>query len=116
MGEYRMREAESPGSLIMSGSLSIENSARIKEALTNALERSEHIVLKLEEDSSVDLSFLQMLCAVHRAATAKQKTLEVLGLTAENFEQMVRDSGYARTCGCSWDKDHTCLWVRGGKR
>ncbi|TAN40693.1 MAG: STAS domain-containing protein [Nitrospirae bacterium] len=116
MGEYRMSESEIPGTLIISGSLGIENSARIKEALMEVLERSEHIVLKLEKDSSVDLSFLQILCAAHRAATLRQKTFEVLGANADNFELTVTDTGYARTCGCAMDKDHTCLWVRGGKK
>ncbi|MHB8882175.1 MAG: STAS domain-containing protein [Thermodesulfovibrionales bacterium] len=116
MGEYRMSESETPGTLIMSGSLSIENSASIKEALTKVLERSEHIVLKLEKDSSVDLSFLQILCAAHRAATLKQKTFEVLGVTADTLDLAVTDTGYSRTCGCAWDNDHTCLWVRGGKK
>lgn len=79
----------------MSGSLTIENAARIREELIRAFGESEKVVLELREDVTADVAFLQMLCSAHRSAVREKKTFELDWSAAPAVGELLADAGYS---------------------
>jgi len=114
MSGFTASQPGGAGVLVMGGSLTIENAGEIRRRLLNAFERSDRVVVSIAEDTQMDISFLQVLCAAHHTAAKTNKTFE-LDHALKVFSCAVEDAGYLRLRGCIHDRDGTCLWAAGGK-
>jgi len=114
MSGFTVSQPDDEGVLVMGGSLTIGNAGEIRRRLLDAFERSDRVVVSIAEDTQMDISFLQVLCAAHHAAVKTNKTFELVR-TPKIFSCAVEDAGYPRLRSCIHDRDGTCLWATGGK-
>lgn len=104
------------GTLTLRESLTIEDAARLKEALVDALLVSTHLAVDVAAIDAIDLCCLQVLCSAHRTAASRDKTLTILN-PGDCFRQAVRETGYLRHMGCKETGSRPCLWAdRNGER
>ena len=98
------------GVLSLSGSLTIENIARLKAAVSEALQACDHVTLDLSGVESADVCSLQLFCSAHRTGARSGKIVE-LARAGEGFEASVREAGYGRHVGCVNESSCDCLWT-----
>ncbi len=113
MSDIRVSESGRGGGLVLGGSLTIENASAIRKKLMQMLLREDEVVVSVNADVSVDLSFLQLLCSAHRTASNLGKSFLLRAPNSGNFPAAVENSGYGRIKGCAHDKYGTCLWSGG---
>jgi anti-anti-sigma regulatory factor len=103
--------AVAAGTVVLSGDLTIERAAELRETLLAALKENGSIVVGLEGVTGVDLSFLQLLCATHRALFLTDKTVSIRGADRELLSGIMEASGFTRHIGCPEDvKTQICIW------
>jgi ABC-type transporter Mla MlaB component len=107
--------APEPGALAMSGALTVVNAVEILKRVRDALAQTDDLLVTVDEDSEVDVSFLQILCSAHRTAAAQNKCFKLNIKKTRAFEGAARAAGYIRRKGCSRDRDGSCLWAGGEK-
>jgi ABC-type transporter Mla MlaB component len=113
MSDFRAGEPGRDKELVLGGPLTIENASVIRKKLISALLRENEIVVSIDADAPVDLSFLQLLCSAHRSASKLGKSFRLRHQDFGNFSAAVENSGYARKKGCVHDRYGTCLWAGG---
>lgn len=99
---------EGKGLMTLSGDLNIQHAQSLRDALLEAVEKVSHLTLNLEQVSSADLSFTQILCATHRTLLAEGKTLAVAGNIPDAVRETVELTGFK---GCAAKNDNTGLWT-----
>lgn len=112
----RWQDPEAPGKqgLKLSGSLTIGEASRFKEALLDALGAAFELQVDLSGVTEIDLTGLQLLGATHQSALACGKQFSVDAGGNRAYLDAVVNAGFQRHVGCSRDKNCTCIWV-GGK-
>lgn len=96
--------------LALSESLSIEDAAQLKDAVSETLSSATHLSIDLSGVTSIDLCCLQVLCSAHRTAVAEGKNLALLN-PGDWFLEALRETGYLRHVGCMKTGGHNCLWT-----
>lgn len=71
---YQMESPEN-GSVLLSGELSIENAGELKQLFLQAIAETRKIIVSWDDDIQMDLSCLQILCAVQKTASMTGHTL-----------------------------------------
>ena len=99
--------------LKVSGSLTIENSADMRESLLDAFSKGDQVTVDLTAVDAIDLSGLQIMCAAHRTSLGLEKRLFVLGSLQLNVKKSAEIAGYYRHVGCAQDVTKTCVWIGG---
>lgn len=99
------------GTLTLSGSITIQHAAQLKESLLEGVSAAKRLVIDLSEMDRADLSAIQLLCAAHRSLNDKGKPLTVAGTIPEAWHNAVKESGYT---GCMNTDDTTGLWTGEG--
>ena len=105
MSDFKVSELDGP--------LTIGNAAAIRKKLISTLIREDEIVVCIDADVPVDLSFLQVLCSAHRTASNLGKAFRLRYKNSGNFPAAVENAAYNRKKGCAHDKYGTCLWAGG---
>ena len=88
----------------------IEEAGRIRALLMEQLAGKNGLVLNLSNVDEVDLSFLQLLCAVHKSASNAGKTLTLEGALSEPLTRKAREAGFACRKECGPHLNGDCLW------
>ena len=102
------------GTLRLEGDLTIERTTKLLEVLRHALAVSDRIVVEFGEVSTVDLSFLQLLCSAHRTAVAKGKQFFFAGDRPDFLSDAAEQAGFIRKRKCQMNPEgQDCLWLRG---
>ncbi len=81
-------------SLLFSGDLSVANASELQQQLLKAVLKASHIVVKVADVESLDLSFLQLLFvwAKHMKQSGKNLTFDFqLG---QEFDRIFDESGF----------------------
>ena len=81
--------------LIVEGNLTIERAGELKGTLLNALKDAASIGICFKEDSRIDVSFLQLVCAAHRSACSSGKQLKIIQTIPDTLLKEIRNGGYA---------------------
>lgn len=111
MSDFDVSESGDGGELILGGALTIENASAIRKQLIKTLIRTDEMVVSVDADALVDISFLQLLCSAHRTASNLGKALTLRPLPSDNFLVAVENAGFTRKRGCSCSRESDCLWV-----
>jgi anti-anti-sigma regulatory factor len=94
--------------VLLEGDLVVARAPEVRDALLGASARRGRIKLAFGDITRLDLSLLQILCALHRSANKSGKEL---ALSWEDLPAQVRKAarlaGFCRTQGCL----PGCLWV-----
>lgn len=110
MAGIKVEKKKGKSVVVMEGEMTIEHAASLRDSLLKSLEGADNIVLDLNNVTTVDLSFLQLLCSAHRTSVKAQKSMEMKSDYPESLKQAVREAGYSRHFGCTLESDSTCLW------
>ena len=114
MKDFSVHESED-GEVAMGGRLTIENAADVRGVLLDALRRHRQIKITVRQQSVTDLSFLQILCSLHRSAMRADKTVKQ-GIFSDSFVSAIVGAGFSRSKGCGAGKENNCLWNIGGEQ
>lgn len=97
---------DNSGILHMEGDLTVKQADDIKSALMRALDSVDMVIVDIKESSEIDLACLQLLCSVHRTATAMGKKIALSEHCPQPFKDISALAGFQRsTCytdGCLW--------------
>lgn len=94
--------------LLLEGDLTVAQAPAVREALRKALGKGRQVTLAFGEVGRVDLSFLQLVCALHKSARAAGKRVVQprAGIPPQVMEA-ARAAGFLRSDGCG----PGCLWA-----
>jgi len=79
----------------LAGPLTVAVCENLQAELSAALERADDIMLSLDPDAEVDLTFLQLLIAAERSATARGKRVALEAPPTGAFAEALTACGYA---------------------
>ena len=86
--------------LIMEGNLTVERAAELKGMLLDALKCSASVIIHFKENSKIDVSFLQLVCAAYRSGLGSGKHIKLSRTIPDTLLQEIRSGGYAQS---PWD-------------
>ena len=96
--------------VILSGSLVLSSAGDIRAQLLQALDESDIVHLMLQDVTEVDLSLVQIICAAHRSALQRKKSLVLQKDLPDSFVQIIEDAGLQDHIGCSSGTRENCVW------
>lgn len=108
MIEFTLDDSGAEGTLVLSGSLTIQHAHPLKDALLKAVEEVDRLVINLEGVEAVDLTALQLLCGAHRDMIKRGKTLDLGGAIPEVIKRNIQESGFVE---CAGEEDTIGLWM-----
>jgi len=85
--------------LVLRGEIGVERVREIKDLLVNAIWSGSTVFVDTREVTDVDLSFLQLMVAAARTATARGVPLDLTGCLGEGVQQRIREAGYGELLG-----------------
>ena len=100
--------------LVASDDLTIGHAVQLREALLEALEKTVCLDIDLEDIGSVDLSFIQVLCAANKSFCAQGKKLRIIKTLPDHVLKTLGDIDLDPE-NCDSSLNTTCLWSQGGK-
>jgi anti-anti-sigma factor len=103
-------EAGKEGFLSLVGDLTMAEAQETKKVLLEAIQEVNTLHLDLKEIESVDLSFIQLLCAAHRECFLAEKAIFLQGDVSDIMEKLLEKAGYSKQFGCSSAAKKSCLW------
>ena len=111
----RWQDPEDPGKLglRLTGRMTIEQAAGLKQALTAALESASELRVDLSGVTEIDLTGLQLLGASHRSSLISGKHFGIEDGGNRSYLDSVDSFGFRRHAGCSLDTRGTCIWLGG---
>ncbi|MBF0454717.1 MAG: STAS domain-containing protein [Magnetococcales bacterium] len=108
MIDFSIDESSSTGTLTLSGDLSIQFAATLKETLLDGISNADSMVINMEQVDRIDLSTVQLLCAAHRALKKANKKLVIAGGISKAVKETIAEAGFI---GCMGDGDSSGLWT-----
>ncbi len=103
-------EAGKEGYLSLVGNLTMAEVQETQKVLLEAIEQVDTLYLDLKEIESVDVSFVQLLCAAHRECFLSEKDIFLQGGVSDIMEKLLASAGYSKQCGCYSAAKKSCLW------
>ncbi|ABK43153.1 anti-sigma-factor antagonist [Magnetococcus marinus MC-1] len=103
---FELHVEGSSARLQLTGDLTIQQAAELKESCVQAVQSGDSLVLNLSGVTRIDLAGLQILCAMHRALVDEGKSLTLQGEIPKPFKETVHIAGFQ---GCL-SADQTRLW------
>ncbi|MCF6148208.1 MAG: STAS domain-containing protein [Candidatus Kuenenia sp.] len=112
MQKQEIEQTEKDGILALEGEMTISFANELKEKLICAMSRVNHIKLDLTKTTETDLSFLQLLYAVHQASVKANKRLTIIKCSRP-FKNAVINAGYTTDQGCILECENDCFSGKG---
>ncbi len=110
--EQKKKASGNKKGYILEGDLTLQNSTAIRELFSSSIAgRSKNIAFSFKDVGEVDLSFVQILCAAHRTAHDKGKTIVFSGCWPEAFTDLISEAGLNEHVGCVSDCSIECPWL-----
>lgn len=116
MSEFEIQQEADRAVLRIRGEATIQNASEAFEALKAFYAASERLVLDLQEVGETDVSFLQLICSLHRSCVRTGRSLVLAPQVSEPFVTTMASAGYLRLKGCKFAGSAPCLWQRREER
>ncbi len=97
--------------MLLPEDLTIAGATEIRNLVKEALDDSQSLEVNGENAVEVDVTFLQLMCSLHRTALSLNKSVSLVAASNPALEKAVVDNGYRRARGCHMDTTNTCLWM-----
>lgn len=107
MIEFSLDDSGGTGTLVLSGSLTIQNAQPLKDALMKAVS-TDRLVMNMEQVEAIDLTAIQLLCIAHRNLITNGKTLDLVGIIPDIIKESVWEAGFL---DCTSGNDSIGLWT-----
>ena len=88
------------GVLSLMGDLTMVEAQETKRMFLEAINEVDTLYLDLGGIASVDVSFIQLLCAAHRECFLSQKEIFLQGDLPDTIDIFLATAGYSKQCGC----------------
>jgi len=109
--DMELKESSETRVLRLAGTWTVERAHELKQALVEALQKTDHLIVGLEDLEEADLSCLQLLCSAHGTFLKLGKRMTLQEKRSESFRRAVSDSGFKRNLGCHKAPNADCLWI-----
>ncbi len=104
-------ESGKVGTVSLTGDLTMMEAQETKKKLLEAIEEVQTLLLDLRTIQSVDVSFIQLLCAAHRECFLSEKGIFIQGEVSTIIETLLERAGYTKQYGCFPAAKKSCLWA-----
>jgi hypothetical protein len=94
----------------LEGDLTNEHSGEVKSVFVDALKDADDIMVVFGKISAINLSCLQLFCAVHRSAVRNHKHVCFEGSLPQIVMLTADAAGFLQLKGCKVDCGKSCLW------
>jgi anti-anti-sigma factor len=84
------------GTIFINGDVTLNESIKIKELLSQAINNANKIIIDMKNVSYLDLSFFQLLFAAQKKAKALQKAIFFEDSSLEFIKSSVHEAGFSR--------------------
>jgi len=84
--------------LKLEGDCTVEQAAKIRDQLQQALESAEGLELDLSSVSRADASLQQLICSAHRSFSAATKPIRLKGQPAQAVLESLQRGGFGQVC------------------
>lgn len=81
--------------IVFSGQLTINYIHKIKEAVSEQIDFSKNIAVKVDNPDNLDITFLQLLQSLRVSAELKKISFSVTATLPNELESLVSNSGFA---------------------
>jgi anti-anti-sigma regulatory factor len=78
----------------IAGDLTIKNATDIKDRLLSRFDTHDHVILQLDDEANVDLSFLQLIESARQYATKKGGSLSLEKPANQNLKNVLQRAGF----------------------
>ena len=95
MIKFQFDENNSKGTIILEGSLTLENLKEIKNSFISALCKTDQLIIDHSNADVYDFSYLQLLMSLMKTSEQLNKKLIISSRRSEKFRALVRESGYS---------------------
>jgi ABC-type transporter Mla MlaB component len=97
--------------VILDGDLTRGHAEEVKIAFVDALKAADEIKIVFGKITAIDLSCLQLFCAVHRSAVRDHKQVRFEGGVPQILKDNADAAGLLKLKGCKVDCGKSCLWT-----
>lgn len=101
---------ENKTKIVLEGELSIMYLQDLKDQFFRVLDEYDFVEIEVNKVTSIDISVLQLLCAAHRYACSKDKTLVLNKEISEDFKKAIVAGGFNNFTECLGSEKNGCLW------
>jgi len=109
MIDFKAEESGNNTTLTISGELTVQNASALQGIFIRSLESSSNLSIDLKDVTALDLSFLQLICSLHRTSSDLKRKLTLSGTCPEVFRDAVKSAGLSRRTCCGYDPGKNCL-------
>ncbi|MFC1769992.1 lipid asymmetry maintenance protein MlaB, partial [Nitrospirota bacterium] len=81
------------------GEVMVRHLDELRDTLLKAMDKSSEIVVDANDVEAVDVAVLQLFCAAHKSAVAKNKVIKFMSMSAPVAE-VAMDAGFTHDTGC----------------
>ena len=115
MTDFQVNGDQEQVIVVLRGDLTVERAGELKQTLQNAIAAFKSIIIGFEDNLTIDVSFLQLICSAHRSALNFQKDLKLAGAVPEDFTRAIQSVGFTFHAACALNKNRECLMCSGGE-
>ncbi len=116
MSAFEIQEEADHAVLRIRGEATIQNASEAFEAMKAWIAAADQLVLDLQEVTETDVSFLQLVCSMHRTCVRKGRRMTLAPKISESFTTAMASAGFLRLKGCTFAGSAPCLWQRREER
>ncbi len=80
--------------VIFAGELIINHILKIKEEISNVLEINHNLSIKVTNPSSIDITFIQLICSLKKSYESKGYNVDIEATLNEEIYSLVNNSGF----------------------
>jgi len=99
--------------MTLGGNLNVTNTVTLHNKIVEIFDKVEELSISLEKVTDMDMTFMQLLCAAHKAFAQSGKHFKISGDLA-SISEKAASMGYTRQTGCTLDKQNSCVLVKVG--
>lgn len=110
MANFELKSTGSGHRLTVSGDLTVAAAAGFRDHLLQLMEGDGPAEIDLQNITDLDLTALQLICAVHQSAIVRGRDLALYGFPGEPLIRLLAGAGFPRQAGCRRDLKNECFW------
>lgn len=95
----------------ISGAATVEHALDLKISMMGAMDELGDFLLDVSGVESCDITFMQILTAMHKTAKLNQKTVRMTGTVSEQMQAFIRDTGFLRIALISGEWKASAEWL-----
>jgi len=117
MSDHRIVKSVAPdgssATVAVSGALTIEAAAELRQAFVDAMAEAPRLVLDARQLEEMDMSILQTVCSACKTAAARKQSFSFTGELPVCMTTLNSGIGAYRESACNHNNNEPCIWLGG---